>query len=160
MTWGKSLIACAATAAMLAAAAPARAADRARITGLSDVNFGLIVGTGDQSLSQSVCAYTDSSGSRYSVVATGSGSGGAFTLSGAAPLAYEVLWADSAGQTGGSSLIAGAVSSGHTSTATHQFCNSGPPATASLTVVIRAASLGSARAGAYTGTLQIMLAPE
>ena len=159
MTWGKSLIGGAIAAAMLAAA-PAQAADKARITGLSDVNFGLIAFTGDQSLSQSVCAYSDSSTKGYSVVATGSGSGGAFELSGAVPLPYDVLWADSAGQTGGSALIAGTASSGFTSTASQQFCNSGPPASASLTIVIRAATLGSTGAGSYSGTLQLMIAPE
>ena len=159
MSWGKSLIAGAAVAAALAAA-PARAADKVRITGLSDINFGLITGTGDQSRSESLCAYSDNATGGYSVVATGSGSGGAFQLSGVAPLTYEVLWADSAGQTSGSSLISGTASGGHTSVATHQFCNSGPPASASLTIVIRAATLGSARAGAYTGTLTLLLSPQ
>jgi hypothetical protein len=160
MAWRGSFFACAAAAAALAAAPSAHAADKVRITGLSDVAFGLIAGTGDRSISQSVCAFSDSSTRRYSVVATGSGSGGAFELSGAAPLPYEVLWADSPGQTGGSSLIAGTAVSGFTSTASHQFCNSGPPASASLTIVIRAAELASARSGAYSGTLQLMIAPE
>lgn len=159
MTWGKSLIGGAIAAAMLAAA-PAQAADKARITGLSDVSFGLIAGTGDQSLSQSVCAYSNSSTNGYSVVATGSGSGGAFELSGSAPLPYDVLWADSAGQTGGSALTAGTASPGFTSSASHQVCTSGPPASASLTIVIRAATLGSAPAGSYSGTLQLTIAPE
>src|SRR5687767_10933143 len=160
MAWIKSLVACATVVAALAAVPCARAADKARITGLGDVNFGLIAGTVDRSISQSVCAYSDSSTNGYSVLATGSGSGGAFELSGTSPLPYEVLWADSPGQTGGSALTAGSASSGFTSTASHQFCNSGPSASASLTIVIRGATLGSARAGAYSGTLQIMIAPE
>src|SRR5687767_1769674 len=103
MAWGKSLFACAAALAALAAAPAAQAADKVRITGLSDVSFGLIAGAVDQSRSQSICAYSDSSSSSYSVVATGSGSGGAFELSsGSVQLPYEVLWAGSAGQTGGS----------------------------------------------------------
>jgi len=159
MIWGRSPIAGAAVAALIAAA-PAHAADKARITGLSDVSFGLIAAAGDQSLSQSVCAFSNSSTNGYSVVATGSGSGGAFELSGTAPLPYDVLWSDSAGQTGGSALTAGSASQGFTSNADHQVCNSGPPASASLTIVIRAATIGSARAGSYSGTLQLMIAPE
>lgn len=154
-------LALAVVGASSAAASPAWAADKARITGLSDVTFGVIAGTGDQSVSQSLCAFSDSSSNGYSVIATGNGSGGSFELSsGSAQLPYEVLWADSAGQTGGSALVAGVVTSGFTSGASHQFCNSGPSASASLTIVIRGATLSSARAGAYLGTLQITIAPE
>lgn len=139
--------------------APAAAVDRARISGLGDVAFGVINATTDQSTSQSVCAFSTVGG--YSVVATGSGSGGAFTLtSGSATLPYDVLWSASAGQTGGTTLVAGTAVSGLTSLATHQTCNSGPSASASLTIRIRSADLISARAGSYSGTLQITIAPE
>jgi hypothetical protein len=140
---------------------PARAADKARITGLSDVAFGLITGTADQAISESVCAYSSSSTGGYSVTATGDGSGGAFELSaGADQLAYDVLWTDSADQAGGTALVAGSATAGFTSVANQQFCNSGPSTSASLTVVIRSASLGSAMVGSYAGTLQITIAPE
>ena len=46
------------------------------------------------------------------------------------------------------------------STASQQTCNSGPSTSASLTVVIRSATLTSAMAGSYIGTLQITIAPE
>lgn len=142
-------------------ASPARAADKARLTGLSDVSFGLIAGTADQASSQSVCAYSTSVTSGYSVTAVGSGNGGAFTLStGAATMAYDVLWADTANQTGGTQLVAGTATSGFTSSASQQTCNSGPASSASLSVVIRSATLLSAPAGAYSGTLQVTIAPE
>lgn len=150
-----------AVAGAIAPLAPARAADKARITGLADVAFGTVNVGADQSASQNVCAYSDSATNRYSVVASGSGSGGSFALaSGGAALPYEVLWAGAANQTGGTALSAGTVASGFTSVATHQFCNTGPSASASLTVVLRTAVLSSARAGAYSGTLQITIAPE
>jgi len=143
-----------------AIAPPARAAN-ARITGLRDVSFGLIAGTADQTASQNVCAFSSSNTNGYSVSALGSAGGGAFELSsGSAQLPYEVLWADSANQSGGTSLVAGTTTGGFISVATRQTCNRGPRSSASLTVVIRSATLSTARAGTYTGTLQITIAPE
>lgn len=164
MRWGIFLTAaCAAGAALSGViATPAHAAsDKARLTGLSDAAFGLIGGTSDQSVSQSICVYSSTVTGGYSVTATGSGAGGVFELSsGGAQLSYEVLWADSANQTGGTALTAAAPMSGFTSAASQQTCNSGPIASASLTVVIRSATLTSAMAGSYSGTLQITIAPE
>lgn len=142
-------------------ACPVQAADKARITGLTDINFGTIAGTGDQSVSQSLCAFANSNLGGYSVVALGSGGGGAFELSSAsAALSYEVLWADAAGQTGGSQLVPGVASTGFVSDARHQACNTGPSASASLTIVIRGVELDAASSGSYTGTLLLTIAPE
>ncbi|MBO0749786.1 MAG: hypothetical protein J2O44_05075 [Porphyrobacter sp.] len=144
-----------------ALSSPALAApgDKARVTGFVDIAFGTLTGA-DQSSSQSVCAFSNSATSGYSVTATGNGTGGAFTLAGASPLPYEVRWAGTANQANGTALTAGVLSSGFTSAATQQACSSGPGPTATLTVTIRAAALGSARAGSYTGSLQITIAPE
>lgn len=140
---------------------PALGADKARASGLTDANFGFLISTSDQSLSQNICAYSSSATKGYSVVALGTGPGGAFELSsGSAQMQYEVLWADGANQVGGRSLASGVSENGFTSSATQQFCNSGPIASASLTIVIRSLALESARAGSYSGTLQITLAPE
>jgi hypothetical protein len=148
---------------MVAAAQPtqAQAADKARLTQLSDVAFGLIAGTGDQAISQNLCAFSGSATEGYSVTASGNGPNGTFALTGGpAPLAYEVLWASSANQTGGTALLAGSPSSGFVSSASQQTCNSGPPTSATLTIVIRASTLSSARAGSYSGALQLTIAPE
>jgi len=135
--------------------------DKARITGLADVAFGTLNTASDQSISENVCAFSNSATGGYSVTATGSGGSGAFTLaSGGSQLPYEVSWAGSANQSNGTALTSGTLISGFTSAATQQSCNSGPAASASLTVIIRAASLGSAMAGPYSGTLQITIAPE
>ncbi|MXO61265.1 hypothetical protein GRI89_17105 [Altererythrobacter salegens] len=140
---------------------PALAADKVRITGFSDVPFGVVSVTTDQTLSQSICAYSSASTGGYWVSAQGSGSGGAFTLdSGAAQLPYDVYWADSSGQTGGRQLTAGSTATGFTSAISQQFCNSGPPTSASLTIVLRASVLTGAIAGSYSGTLEITLGPE
>lgn len=145
--------------AVLASPAWAAPGDKARISGLADVGFGTLNTTSDQSVSENVCAYSNSSTSGYSVTATGNGTGGAFTLAaGTFTLPYEVRWAGSANQTNGTALSAGTLAPGFVSGASQQTCNGGP--SASLIVIIRATALGSARAGSYTGTLQIVIAPE
>jgi hypothetical protein len=145
------------------AAGPAWAAagDKARISGLNDVAFGAIANLSiDQRSGQSLCLYTSSAGGGYSITATGSGAGGAFTLaSGGSTLAYEVEWADSPGLSTGSALSAGSPLSGQVSPASNQNCSPAPATTASLIVVLRAAALGSATTGAYSGTLTLLVAP-
>lgn len=76
--------------------ASAHAAQNARINNLSDVDFGSIANFSiDQTSSQSVCVYSTFPSSLYHITATGSGSGGAFTLSsGSDTMAYEVQWAN------------------------------------------------------------------
>ena len=132
----------------LAIATPGSAwcADKVRLTGLSDANFGTINATTDQTISQNVCAYSNSATTGYSVTALGSGGGGSFSLvSGSAQMNFDLLWSDAANQTGGRSLSPGVVESGFTAGTSQQFCNSGPSSTASLTIVIRSATLTSAR---------------
>lgn len=152
----------AAALAVTMVAVPAQA-QSARIAGLVDVNFGSIPAMVDQSNRQNVvvCSYRGQPNGRpYSVIASGSGPGGAFALSaGAASLPYDVQWADLPGQTGGTMLQAGLAAPGFGNAATGFDCF-GQPETASLTVTIRSADLASAQAGAYSGTLQITIVPE
>lgn len=139
----------------------ARAADKARASGFVDVNFGIVAGFGDQSFSQSLCAYSSSRTATYSVIASGDGAAGAFTLSsGSSQLAYDVMWADVPNRSGGTALSPNIPLSSLTSTASQQSCISGPPASASLTIVLRDGVLRSARAGSYSGAVQITIAPE
>jgi hypothetical protein len=139
----------------------AGAAEKARISGLADVNFGQITGTVDQAIGQSLCVYSSSPTGAYGVTASGSGSGGSFALSsGSAELAYDVLWADAPNQSSGMALLSGTPRGGFTSNASQHFCNSGPSSTATLTIVIRSAELGNAQAGSYSGMLQITITPE
>ena len=149
-----SVLACACSTA-------AGAAEKARVTGLVDVNFGQIAGTVDRAVGQSLCVYSTSPTGAYAVTASGNGTGGTFALSsGAAELPYDVLWADSPNQSSGMVLSSGTPRGGFTSNASQHFCNSGPSSTATLTIVIRSAELGSARAGFYSGALQITITPE
>ena len=115
--------------ALAAAAQPSPAlAQKVRITNLSDVDFGMIANLQAESRrSQDVCLYSSSAGGAYSVVASGSGPGGAFALAnGSHLLAYDVEWSQQSGQGSGTRLAANVALSGQTSAATHQFCNSGP----------------------------------
>jgi hypothetical protein len=148
--------------AAIALASPQAMAQKARLSDLSDIAFGAISNLSvDVSQAQSVCAFTQSATSGYNVIATGSGSGGAFTLSaGTNQLAYDVQWASASAQSSGISLASGVPLSGLTSAATQQTCNSGPASSASLIVILRAAQLGAATAGSYSGTLSLMIAPE
>ena len=56
----------------------AAAAQKVRVSNLSDVDFGLLANLQSESRrSQSICVYTSGSTRSYSVVASGSGSGAA-----------------------------------------------------------------------------------
>jgi hypothetical protein len=162
MTWVKILVLAMAGALWAVPVKQARA-EEARIGGLADVDFGTIPGIADQSKSQTivVCSYRNKpQGLGYSVIASGTGSGGAFSLAaGAGTLPYDVQWADSASQTGGRMLQAGVPASGFGNAANGFDCPAQPD-TASLTVTIRAADLASAQAGTYTGSLQLTIVPE
>lgn len=163
MTRGMSFIGAPIVVALLALLSEAPAHANARISALVDVNFGTINSPADQSISQNVCAYSAQGFANpldYSVQATGSG-GGAFLLSsGARTLPYEVRWADSPDQTGGTQLLAGVPATGFGNGALFQACGFQPNGSASLTVTIRATAVAAATAGNYSGVLQITIIPE
>lgn len=151
------------SAVLLALALPApwepAAAQGVQISHLSDVSFGTIANVGvDQVQSQSVCAFSGLLGGRYSLTATGSGAGGAFTLAnGSGVLAYEVQWNGTSGQSSGTNLVSGTSLTGQTmllSCPLLQATNS------SLIVILRGTALSVATAGNYGGTLTIMLAAD
>lgn len=163
MKYGLTLIAPLVLGAGLAvySSGATRAAERARITGLIDVNFGQMTGTVDRAIEQSLCVYSSSPTGSYAVTARGSGAGGSFALSsGSAELPYDVLWADAPNQSSGTALSSGTPRGGFTSNASQHFCNSGPSSTATLTIALRSAEFGNAQAGFYSGMLQITIAPE
>lgn len=150
-----------AMAIAFSAVSPA-SAQLVRITKLSNASFGTISSFGtDRTRNQNVCVYSSNLDGGYNVTATGSGSGGAFTLSGSgAALAYEVQWSDASGQSSGTSLSPGVTFPGLTSGATSTNCRTGPSTTASLIVLIRASEASSATAASYSGTLTLMVGPE
>ena len=144
-------------------ATPASAASsNVRITGLVDLAFNTITDlASDTSQEEDVCVFSSSSTNGYRVTATGSGSSGAFALSaGGNRLAYEVQWNSQAGQLTGTQLTSGTPLTGLVSSASQQTCNSGPSASASLIVILRASALSAAVPGTYTGQLNLLIAPE
>ena len=162
MGYGRTL---SSTSALIDLAIAAPAYPSARITGLTDVNFGIINSALDQSSSQSVCIYSvKGNGNQevgYSVQATGDGVGGAFSLaSGSQNLPYEVRWSDAANQTSGIQLTAGTLVSGFANSSDSQTCFSGSQENASLTITVRGTQIAAATAGNYSGVLQITIVPE
>ncbi len=137
-------------------------AQQVQISELTDVAFGTIANmSSDISQSQTVCAYSNALNSNYSVRLTGSGAGGALTLSnGAATMPYDVQWNSAAGQTSGTQLVAGVPQSGFVSQGVLPGCTLGLTRSGSLTVILRAASLSAAHAGSYTGTLTVLISPN
>lgn len=137
-------------------------ANRVRITGLTDLNFGTVTNLGaDAVRTDNVCVFSNSALRRYRITGTGSGAGGAFSLlSGSGSLAYEVQWNQLSGQASGTQLFAGVPLTGQTSTATQQRCVSGPSSSGSLIVVLRSSALQSAAAGGYSGVLTLVVGPE
>lgn len=136
--------------------------DKVRVSQLSDVNFGTVgLAGGDYVIAQDLCVYSSANNGGYSVVATGTSQASEFVLvSGAKALGLEVQWADSAGQQSGQQLLPGVALGGQFADARQHQCNSGPPASASLIVILRANSINSATAGNYAGTLNILIAPQ
>ena len=136
---------------------------RVRISGLSDVTFTNADPSVNATNAQNVCVWSNTSTRGYNITASGSGSGGAFTLaSGALPVVpYSVEWAGTSGQTSGSALTATTALASLTSTAINSDCSAGPSASASLIVSIGSANLQAMSAGVtYNGTLTLVVAPE
>ena len=138
------------------------ASNKVRLTKLTDVGFGTVANlSSDAVQSQSVCLYADTNTNGYNVTGIGTGPGGSFQLSsGAASMAFDVLWSSSTGQTSGIQLSPNAPLTGQVSPATHQTCATGPATSASLVIVLRSMALSSAAAGTYSGSLTLLIGPE
>jgi hypothetical protein len=140
-----------------------------RITKLANVTLTPVDITVDAVSSTSICVFRNANSGGvpggYTVTASGSGAASAFTLASAgtpAPLPYSVLWNDTPGQTSGTSLTAAVTNAGHiTSQTASSNCGSAPLTSASLIVQVLASDLQAVRGGhTYTGTLQIVIAPQ
>lgn len=136
--------------------------NRARITGLSDVDFTNQDPATAASNAQDVCVWSNTATKGYTITASGNGGGGAFTLTdGSTTVPYSVEWASSSGQTSGTALAAGTASPSLISTATQQTCASGPTASASLIVGISTTDLGTmTAASSYSGILTLLITPQ
>ena len=136
--------------------------NRVRLSGLTNVDFANQDPAVAATKAQNVCVWSNTATRGYTVTATGSGSGNAFTLTdGSATVPYSVQWAPASDQTSGSPLLSGAASSALTSTATQHSCTSGPSSSASLIVGIGTTDLSTMSAGSsYSGTLTLLVTPQ
>lgn len=140
----------------------ASVANRARISGLSDVAFTNQDPASDASSAQNVCVWSNTATRSYTITASGSGAGNAFTLAnGGSTVPYSVEWNASSGQTSGTVLTADTASASLVSTAVNQNCSSGPASSASLIVKLASADLSTLPAATnYTGTLTLLVTPQ
>ncbi|MBO9518906.1 MAG: hypothetical protein J7493_12630 [Porphyrobacter sp.] len=140
----------------------ASVANRARITGLADVTFSAVDPSVNASANQNVCVWSNTATKAYTITATGSGAGSAFTLvNGTSIVPYTVQWAASSGQTTGTALASGTASTSMTSGALNQTCSVSPTTTASLIVGIASTDLLAMSAGvSHTGTLTLLVTPQ
>lgn len=140
----------------------ASVANRAQITGLTDISFSAVDPATAATSAQSDCVWSNTATKGYSITATGSGTSGAFTLAnGSLTVPYSVQWAASTGQTSGSALTAGTALGGLTTTAANPTCSTGAATTSSLIVAISAPNLQGMEAGvSYTGTLTLLVTPQ
>lgn len=148
--------------ALAALCSTAAAAQKVRISGLSDVQFGTLTNLlNDQSASQTICIYSSGFNGGYRITATGSGPGSAFTMqSGTAQLPYELQWAESPNQSSGQPLSAGIPLASQSGNTARQNCIFGLFLSATLITVLRASDTSKATAGSYAGTVSLMIAPN
>lgn len=131
-----------------------------RVTGFADFTFGTWSGSGDMVLNDgTLCTYKSTGGKNYKIRATGSGTGGALTVaSGSYTIAYTVGWKASQGTSGTfTNLLAGQSQTFTPANTASQTC--GGSFNAAMRVTLTAAALGSAKMGAYSGTLTILMEP-
>lgn len=130
-----------------------------KITGVADLALGTWAGSGAMTGNDDVCIYTNKAAGNYRVTATGSGGGGAFTITdGSNTIAYTAAWNDVSGTTGQAALTSGTALNGQTGANTSsQTC--GGSQNANFYISIAEAALLAAPSGAYSGTLTMVVEP-
>jgi len=136
-------------------------APRARISGLKDISISEADPASNLRTTQNICVWSNSPAGAYTLTAGGSGSGGAFELTGGQQtLAYSVEWAQGAGQDSGQTLAGGQTAANLQTAATQSDC-SGGTGSASLVVAMDSAQLAAAEPGtSYTGALTLTVSPQ
>lgn len=140
---------------------------RANITGLSDLILpGWTPAHGAVTLTDDLCVYSTRPGGGYTVKATGSGAGGAFTLAnGGSTLIYTITW-NSGGVNNlantGVNLTAGTTSNARSNAAMDSAtCNGTVPGpTARLVFKVTNARMVAATQGTYSGVLTMLITPN
>jgi hypothetical protein len=124
------------------------------LSGLDSLSLGTWTGAGNMSGSDSLCVFINS-GVLYSVTATGSGIGGAFSVSnGSVPVAFDANWNDGSGV---QSLLPGVVLGNRANANTTSIdCAGGTGNNAVFSVEVPAANLQAVPApGTFSGTVTL-----
>lgn len=134
---------------------PSAEAQQLRVSGFVDFNAGTW-STGSILMEDTLCVYKSSGGTMYRVTASGTGSGGAFTIAqGAYSVPYGVKW-KRIGQAY-QDLSANVARSFTGAENKSEICNKGD--TSGIAVSFLDTNLSAARAGNYAGTLVILIEP-
>jgi hypothetical protein len=145
--------------ALVATYAPALAA-QALISGLSDLQLGRWNGTSDMQGEVTHCVYAQRGG-RFSVAATGVGSGGAFVLrNGPRTLSYRVDYNDGSGWRQLNPGVPLSGQRGEPNLVQLAFCLLGQRPPERVRVRVLAQDLAAAPAGSYNGLLSLLITPE
>ncbi len=129
--------------------------DEVRISNMVDIQLGTFAGA-DASDSTGACIYRNSAPT-YQITASGSGAANAVTLTdGTNSVAYSVTYSDGSAP---DSMTSGLALTGQAGADVDVACgNTGDNATVAVTVA--AADAAALPAGAYTGTLTLVVAPN
>lgn len=130
-----------------------------KVTGFADLALGAWSGSGAMDGNDNICVYTNKASGTYRVTATGSGASNAFTITdGSNLIAYTAAFNDVSGTSGEQPLTSGTALTGQTGANTaSQTC--GGSNNSNFHVTIAEAALLAAPAGAYSGTLTILVEP-
>jgi hypothetical protein len=145
------------------ATSPTISSAQSAIPSTQDIAFGRVPSIYSDLVSvQSICSFGNLLPVRYSVMATGSGSGGAFTVTnGTTNIPYEVQWAQVANATSGENLSPLTPLFNQTSGGDllGLGCLLGVR-NATLIVIVRSSALQIATAGSYLGTLNLLVTAQ
>ena len=129
-----------------------------RINQLADITLPDFSGS-DVSDTSVACVYRNGLSGDYSITATGSGTGNAFTLTDTTDtVAYDVEFDDRSGS-GFSGLASGVASNRTNAESADNSCAGVGGSNADIRVTVTAANAASLPASTYTGTLTLVVAP-
>lgn len=135
-------------------------AGTALINNLSDMVFTSVNPAVSLTNQENVCVYSNSLlGGSYSITATGSGAGNAFTVSnGVSTVAYTVSWAATTNATSGTALTSNVPLAGLNTGILTSVCLLGIT-NSTLFVNFSTQNLQNAAAGTFTGVLTLLITP-
>ena len=132
--------------------------EQVRISGLSDINFGVYPSSGNLESNQDVCVYSNIVGGRYDITLEGDGVANAFTLTnGGDTIPYATFWNTTTGTSGGTPMTATVTNPARLGANTQtEDCSVGG-LSANIRILMNQADLLNISNGIYTGTLTVIV---